>query len=329
MAKRILVTGATGFIGGHLVRYLVDRDYQVVACARSAEDKRESFPAGVIPKRLDITNPATFGKVFETVDAVVHAAALVGDWGPPEAFFATDRDGTRNVLAAAVEANVPRFVHISSITVYGFLKDGLVTEEAAIVDKSPWPYMQAKADAERLVLQARAAGYPVTIVRPGNVYGPGSVAWTLRPAKLIRNRLISLPRGFGPSNTVYVDNVLALIEACLRDDRAAGESFHVVDEGVMGYDAFFGQYAKALGRGPVQILPRWLLNRSAAVLELGARLSGWPPLVTRHVLDYLCFPGHYRNDKSRRLLGLEPPVSADVGMARTLTYLAGGDRQAG
>jgi nucleoside-diphosphate-sugar epimerase len=321
MGKRILVTGATGFIGGHLVRYLVERDYEVVACARTAEEKQRLFPAGVTARNLDITNPDSFGDAFAGVDAVVHAAAMVGDWGPSEDFLRTDRDGTGHVLDAAQGAGVPEFLHVSSITVYGFRVEGVVPEETPIVTASPWPYMQAKADAERLVEQARATGYPVTIVRPANVYGPGSVSWTLRPARLIRNRLISLPKGFGPSNTVYVENVVALIEACLYDDRARGETFHIVDEGTMGFDVFFGQYAEALGRGRVPVLPRWLQDRFAVGLEMGARLTGLAPPVTRHVLDFLCFPGHYTNDRSRRLLGFDPPVPAEAGMQRTLAYL--------
>lgn len=323
MRKRILVTGATGFIGSHLVRYLVDQGHQVTACARSAADKRELFPAAVVTHNLDITRPDTFVDAFADVEAVVHAAALVGDWGPVEAYQITDCDGTGNVLQAAERARVPRFVHVSSITVYGFLQAGEITEDLPIVTDSYWPYMQAKADAERLVEAARARGYPASIVRPANVYGPRSDPWTIRPAKLVKNRLISLPTGFGPSNTVYVENVCALLTKCVVDDRAEGETFHVADEARMGFDAFFGEYAKALGRGRVPIRPRRLLNLLAAALETGARLTGRDPLITRCALDFLCFPGHYSNEKSRRLLDFVPPVSAEEGMARTIAYLTG------
>jgi nucleoside-diphosphate-sugar epimerase len=278
-----------------------------------------------VAKDLDITQPDTFGGIFTAVDAVVHAAALVGDWGPLEAYQKIDREGTANVLQAAERAQVTRFVHVSSITVYGFRHEGAITEDAPVVDESYWPYMQAKADAERVVEQARRQGYPVTIVRPGNVYGPRSDPWTVRPAKLVNNRLISLPKGFGPSNTVYVENVCALIAKCIVDERAKGETFHVVDEAVMGFDAFFGEYAKALGRGAVPIRPRWLLNLLAAGLETGARLTGRDPLITRCALDFLCFPGHYSNEKSKRVLGFVPSVSAEEGMARTIAYLTGPD----
>lgn len=323
MGKRILVTGATGFIGGHLVRYLVELGHEVIACARSAEAKRELFPEGVVAKGLDITRPETFGDAFAGVDAVVHAAAMVGDWGPFEAYQKTDCDGTENVLRASERARVPTFVHVSSITVYGFLREGPITEDAPIVDESPWPYMHAKAAAERRVEKARARGYPVTIVRPANVYGPRSDPWTIRPARLVKSGLMSLPRGFGPSNTVYAENVCALIGRCVLDERAKGETFQVVDEGVMGFDAFFGEYAKALHKRRIPVRPRWLLNLLTGLMDGGARLSGRAPLVTQYALDFLCFPGHYVNDKSKRVLDFVPPVSADEGMARTIAYLTG------
>lgn len=316
---RILITGATGFLGRRLVERLAEQGHAVVAASRSAASA--SFPAGVTPRALDITDPASFGDVFSGLDAVVHAAAKVGDWGTREDFFAADEGGTRNVLSAARAENVPVFIHVSSVAVYGLDHQGPVAEGTPRVPRTdPFNYNAAKSAAEDLIDAARAEGYPATVVRPANIYGPGSTNWTARPAELIRKGLLSLPPGAGCSNTVYVDNVCALIEACLRDPRARGQSFQIADEDRQDWPSFFGQYAAALG-GKVPRRPLWVLRGLATIMELGARLSGWQPLVTHEALAFIQFQGWFPVEHAREVLGFAPPVSAAEGMKQTLAWI--------
>jgi nucleoside-diphosphate-sugar epimerase len=316
---RVLVTGATGFIGGRLVQMLVDKGHSVVATSRSAT--RATFPPGVVARDLDITDPGTFGDAFNGVDAVVHTAALVGDWGKREDFFKFDEGGTRNVLAAARAAKVPIFVHTSSIAVYGMARSGPLPEETPrIPTTAPAAYNAAKSAAEGAVEQARAEGYPATIVRPGNVYGPASHHWTVRPTTLISKGLMSMPPGTGPSNTVYVDNVCALLIACLESPAARGETFHVVDEGLQSFHAFFSHYAQAIGK-KVPVRPLFVLHLLATVLEAVARVTGKPPLATHEAIDFVVFQGHFPMDKAARVLGFKPPISSTEGMARTVAWL--------
>lgn len=316
---RTLVTGATGFIGSRLVELLVARGHEVVAASRGAEGR--VWPAGATPKALDITDPATFGRAFDGVEAVVHAAALVSDWGPREDFFRHSATGTENVLRAAQTAGVPVFVHVSSIAVYGLTREGPIPEHTPRTPETdPIAYNAAKSAAEGVIERARAEGYPATIVRPANVYGPGAPNWTVRPAALIRKGLMGLPPGAGPSNTVYVDNVAALLIATLEDERARGETLHVVDPERQDWGAFFGQYAAALG-GRVPVRPLWFLRGLATASEAVARLTGWPPLVSHDALAWLLAQGWYPMARCEHVLGFSPPVSASEGMARTVAWL--------
>lgn len=318
----ILVTGATGYIGRRLVERLAEQGHAVVAASRSATNA--SFPSRVTPRALDVTDPGTFGDAFVGLDAVVHAAAMVGDWGAREAFFATDEGGTRNVLVAARTQNIPVFIHVSSVAVYGLAHQGAVTEDTPRVPRTdPSAYTAAKSAAEDVVDELRAQGYPVTVVRPANVYGPGSPLWTARPAAMIRKGMLSLPPGSGRSNTVYVDNVCALIETCLSDPRARGQTMHVADGGEQDFAAFFGQYAAAVG-GRVPLRPLWLLRALATGMEGVARLSGRPPLLTHEALGFILFQGWFPMDHAREVLGFTPPISAEEGMRRTLDWIREG-----
>lgn len=316
---KVLVTGATGFIGSRLVELLAERGHAVIAASRSAEAR--SWPTGVQAKRLDITDPGSFGGAFDRVDAVVHAAALVGDWGPREDFFRHCEDGTRHVVQAARAAGVPVFVHVSSVAVYGLAKSGPIPEDTARVPSTDRiAYNAAKSAAEGVIEDARAEGYPATIVRPANVYGPRAPNWTERPVALIRKGLMGLPRGAGPSNTVYVDNVAALLITTVEDERARGETFHVVDSERQDWNAFFGQYATALGKR-VPVRPLWFLRALATVLETLSRITGRAPLVSHDALAFVLSQGWYPMEKCQRVLGFTPPVPASEGMTRTLAWI--------
>jgi nucleoside-diphosphate-sugar epimerase len=322
VSVRVLVTGATGFIGERSTRLLAEQGHEVVAASRSAEQKADRFGAGVTPRSLDITDPGSFGDAFEGVDAVVHTAAMVGDWGAREDFMRFAADGTRAVVDAARAAGVPRFVHVSSIAVYRLEAEGAVPETSPRRDPDtcPFAYAAAKSAAEGVVEEAREGGYDVVIVRPGNVYGPGSVSWTDRVAETMRMGLAAVPRDQGPSNTVYVDNVCALLAECCVNDAAAGQTFNAVDLGVQPWSEFFGGYAEVVGKR-VRVHPPGLMLALASLLEGVAKLTGRPPMLTRMVLAFFRFQGHLAMDHAQEVLGWSPPISAAEGMKRTQAYL--------
>jgi nucleoside-diphosphate-sugar epimerase len=320
-SQTVLITGATGFLGQYLVRRFHHDGARTIAASRTASSKAYLFPPGVQPVDMDITDPNTLFSVLESADIVIHAAAKVGDWGRPQTFVESIRNGTENLLSALNREKLKQFVYISSVTVYGSARAGVMTEDLT-ADVLSWPYAAAKAAAERVVMEFYSNyDIPVTIIRPANVFGPGSEHWTDRPAEIIRKGMMNLPSGFGKSNTVFVENVVEGIACACNHPVAIGESFNISDDYLVGWDEFFLNYAAVFGKNKIAVWPVWLMKAMAVLLESMSRLTGKPPLITRTAIDFLRFKGTYSIDKARRLLGYQPPFDRVKAFKITREYL--------
>ena len=172
-----LVTGATGLLGSHICEQLSRRDQPVRALVRKSSNTDFLQTLGVELAYGDITDPASLTAAMAGIDIVYHAAARVGDWGPWAQFIAISVDGTANMLAAARDSGVKRFLQISSISAYGHPDgEGLVLDETAPLGQClhTWSYYsRAKVMAEKLVWAAHDRGdLPITVCRPSWLYGP-------------------------------------------------------------------------------------------------------------------------------------------------------------
>ncbi len=182
---KVLVTGAAGFLGGHLVDMLLERGDDVRAVVRPVEDsgrlrKRE----GVEIVTGDLTDPASLRHAVEGVQRVYNVAAKTGPWGPENAYWATNVQGLADLVHAAMDAGVQRIVHTSSITVYGHHLHGIMTEEDPFHAEDN-PYSRTKIAGEKLIaILVKDSGAPVVIVRPGWIYGPRDTASFGRSHKL-------------------------------------------------------------------------------------------------------------------------------------------------
>ena len=232
----VLITGATGFLGRSLVKRFHHDGARVIAASRTASSKANLFPSGVRPVDMDITDPGALFSALKGADVVIHAAAKVGDWGRPQTFVESICNGTENLLRALKKEKLKQFVYISSVAVYGSERSGAMTEDST-ADGLSWPYAAAKAAAEKIVMEFYGTyNIPVTIIRPANVFGPGSEHWTDRPAEIIRKGMMNLPSGFGKSNTVFVENVVEGIACACNHPAAIGESFNISDDYLVGSD---------------------------------------------------------------------------------------------
>lgn len=171
-----LVTGATGLLGSHIVEKLVQAGQPVRALVRPTSDTRYLDQWRVEKAAGDITDGDSLSAAMKGVDVVYHAAAQVGDWGPWERFVAISINGTGNMLDAARDAGVKRFIYVSSISAYGHPNGkGLVLDETAPlgVNLHKWSYYsRAKTEAEKLVWQYHTRGdVPVTVIKPSWLYG--------------------------------------------------------------------------------------------------------------------------------------------------------------
>jgi nucleoside-diphosphate-sugar epimerase len=187
------------------------------------------------------------------------------------------------------------------------------------------PYVDTKMASEHVVLQAHAAGEIVaTIVRPGDVYGPGSRPWTILPVAAIRARSFALPAmGTGVFTPVYVDNLVEGILAAGHRPQAAGQIFTIFDGEPITTREFFGRYYRMLGRRGPPLLPT---SVALALTTIESRLA-----LVRHTaternpttVRYLARTGSYSIDKARRVLDFHPRVNLDEGMRRTEIWLRG------
>ena len=313
---RICITGASGFIGRVLAEHWRATGAEVVGVDR-VEDPERGVVAG------DVSQPGAWQRSAEGCDLVVHTAALVGMPSDESGFWEVNVRGTRLALEAARDAGARRFVHLSSVVTFGLdFPDNV--DERWPVHPTGVAYADTKIAAEQVVLQAHSAGEAqVTVIRPGDVYGPGSRPWTVMPVELLKGRRFALPaRGRGIHSPVYVDDLANGIIAAAGADTAAGEVITL--SGGVGVETrdFFRYYARMLGRDGVPTVPTSIALAAAAAQDQVSRLRGRVNEVTPNGVRYLAQRrGTYGIAKARELLGWTPAVGLDEGMSRTEGWL--------
>jgi nucleoside-diphosphate-sugar epimerase len=313
---RVFVTGAGGFIGRAVSERLRAAGAEVAGVDFAADPKR-----GIVGG--DVSVPGPWQAAAEGADVVVHTAAIVSNAYDLDESWRVNVLGTRNALDAAAAAGVRRFVHISSVRAFSDLgfPDGV--DELHPVRPDGDPYVDTKIASEQVVLQAHAAGeVECAIVRPGDVYGPGSRPWTILPLEIIKSNRFLLPAmGRGIFSPVYVDDLVSGLLLAAEHPAATGQVFTIGGAGSVPAKQFFGHYFRMLGkRGPI-CLPTSLAVAAASAAGAGERLRRRRTEINAASMLYLARPGGYSIEKARRLLGYEPRVDLDEGMRRTETWL--------
>jgi nucleoside-diphosphate-sugar epimerase len=313
--RRVFVTGALGFVG----RTLADR-YRAAGSEVVGVDMRSEPGLGVVAG--DVATPGDWQSAAAGADLVIHTAARLGMEREPDVFWRVNVLGTRHALDAAAGAGARRFVHISSIVAFGFDPPREVDERHPVRPNGV-PYVDTKVASEQAVLQAHGAGeIECSIVRPGDVYGPGSHFWTIVPVRELMRRRLTLPAmGRGMMSPVYVDDLAEGIVLAAGHDDAAGEVFVVSGGSDVEARDFFGRYARMLGRRRVPVAPTAVVMTIAAALARTSRLRGAPTEVTPAAVRYLARTGTYSIEKARSVLGYSPSVNLDEGMRRCESWL--------
>ena len=312
--ETVLITGAAGFIGGHVLRHL-SRDPGLAVLAGTRDGVGGT-------RRLDLRDPGSLRAALDGVTAVVHCA--VGD-------RAVTVDGTAALLRAAAAAGLRRVVHVSSVAVYG-PATGTVREDAALVSAAGHGYAAWKAAAEAACLAEPSV--ETVRLRPAIVYGPGGTLWVSQMARRIRSGRWGVfgPAGEGTCNLVHVSDVAGAVAAALRMPGAAGKAFNVNGPQAITWNAWFERLAAAIGAPPLRpIAPLALQARSLAALPLKALarlrpgLAGdWllgAPAASERVLFAL--PAHYPTDAAHAAFGWTPAVEIEEGLAGSVAWLRG------
>jgi dihydroflavonol-4-reductase len=304
--RRVLLTGATGFLGSAIARVLHDAGHEVRALVRPSaprvllEGLRISYAAG------DLTDTASVGRAVRGCDAVIHCAADYRIWVPdPEAMRAVNVEGTRAVMRAALAEGCRRVVHVSSVATLKPRSDGLPATEAdaASPEEAIGPYKRSKTEAERLVEDmAKRSRLPAVIVNPSTPVGPRDI----RPTPTGRV-ILEAARGKMPGyvdtglNIVHVDDVARSCVSALA--RGAVGERHILG----GYDVPLGELLAHIAalhdRPPPKLLSRGPLWPAAVASELWAKATGREPMLTRDGLRMSGEHMYFSWAKAERVLG--------------------------
>jgi len=324
-----LVTGATGLLGSHIVEQLIKRKMPVRALVRRGSDTSWLREQACELAEGDIVDPDSLDGACQGANCIYHSAARVGDWGPWEDFVRVTIEGTRNVVEAAVRAGVERFIHISSISVYGHPDgEGMVLDESAPlgVNLHKWSYYsRAKVEAEKIIWDAHRSGkLKVTVIRPSWLYGPRDRTTMARLSNLIRTgKAKLLGSGENRLNVVYAGNVAEAAVKAAGAEQAVGEAYNCSNDGIMTQKQYFNMVAKELGAPPVtKTVPYKVAQKAALVLECLGHLFKLknPPMITRYsvwLMGRRCF---FSEAKARRELDWQPTVSYEQGIPLTVRW---------
>ena len=316
--EKVLVSGATGFIGTHLIDALLREGYGVRALVRRRDGAPDPTRAELF--QGDLRDPASLEGVEQGIDVVVHCASLLGKWGTDEALLhAVNVQGTVNLLQRFEGRRLRRFVHLSAGGVSGPVSGGAVDET---YDCRPaTAYESTKLLAERKALEiSRGAGIPATVLRPTFTYGPGDPHKLALFRTVKKGRYAFIGSGESVNHPIYIDDLIAGILLGIARARA-GEIYIIGGERPVTKRELVHTIADALGvRRPSLRIPRGLAGLAAPVFEALGRTFRFDPVLTRSRVMMMADDFGYSIEKARSELGYEPKTSLRDGIARTVEY---------
>jgi nucleoside-diphosphate-sugar epimerase len=318
---RILITGATGFLGGNLTRRLLRMQTPVRILARDPAAARQFVERGAELIVGAITDATALRRALEGVTVVYHLAGRLFIPGTPEDEYRTTHiEGTRLLLDRCAEAPTsPRIVQCSTTGVLGVTGNQPVDETAPYRPTNT--YEASKMEAERLVRERIAHGYPAVIVRPGLVYGPGDLH-LLGFFRAIQRGLFR-PIGRAPVwlHPIYIDDMIDALARCGQDLLAIGECFHIAGREPVTLATLAATIAASLGvtvpRGHIPMAAASALALAGDLLP--APLRSAAPL-TRSRLDFLTHSRVYTVTKALRLLDFCAATELETGVSQTVAW---------
>jgi len=306
---KCLVTGAAGFIGSALVRRLTSEGYDVRGIIHHTQptyfNKRVQYFPG------SITNPEFLESVMDQIDVVFHCAALVKDFGPKAVFNQINVEGTKNLIIASEASLVKKFIFLSHIR----YESG----------KNTGNYHKTKAIVEQILMEKYTHNqFPVVIIRPGNVYGPGPATWVLRPLQAIqKNRITLINKGTGIFLHTYIENLIDALIVALQEPRAVGEIIDITDgDNTTTWGDYLNALAKMTDKPPIK---KNMSKRTALIvgklMMIGYTLFKIEPWVTPVAVEIFTNKNTVSIEKAKILLKYEPKVDFTNGLKHVEDWL--------
>jgi len=322
---KVLVTGATGFLGAYVIPELSSRGYEIT-CVVHSRKLNPDLEKKVEIRVADLTDEDTLVDATKGMDAVVHLAAYYTLFGKRELYERVTVNGTRSLIEACQANGVRRFVYCSSTEAMGPIESAPADESAPLAPSSE--YGRSKAEAERVVRESSVRGIEWTIIRPSGIYGPGNVDdvafWFI--VSFAKNSLAT--RFFVGGGEHYIqfvharDAARALVLALDNPKASIGQTYLVSDDHAVSYRELYSMMAELCGRKPPGIsVPKAVAKAMIAPVEALNAITGRPSFMWhRSTVDAVTSDRSFSSAKAARELGFKPSLALKEGLKETLEW---------
>ncbi len=318
----ILVTGATGFLGSALVTELLGQQQEVRILARDVAKARAQFGEAVSIVAGEITNEQQVRQAVDGVSIIYHLVGhLYHPIVPTELYRTTHVEGTRTLLKACQGQNqLQRIVHCSTTGIFGVTGPEPAAEDAPFAPTNP--YEATKLESELLALAAyKEQGLPVSVVRPGLVYGPGDLHLPGFFSSIKKGLFRVIDGGRASLHPIYIDDMTVAFLLCAEKPQAIGNSYNIAGSHPVTMRQLSTAIAHALDKElPRGSIPLWLANLASDIFSITPGLKGEQAPLTRSRVQFLTNSRVYNTAKATNELGFIPRVNLEEGMRRTAKW---------
>ena len=318
----VLVTGATGFLGGALTTELVKRQQEVRILARDEKKARQQFGDAVTIITGEILDTAQVQRAVDGVTTIYHCVGkLYHPSVPTSLYYLTHVKGTEILLKVCREqSQLQHFVHISTTGVHGVTGITPAAEDAPFAPTNP--YEATKLDSELVALKAhQEQSLPVSVVRPGLVYGPGDLHLLGFFKSIEKGMFRVIDGGKALLHPVYIDDMIAAILLCGEQSQAIGRAYNIAGDHPISIRELATAIAHSLDRKlPTGNIPLWLANLASDIFAITPGMGGERAPLTRSRVKFLTNSRIYDIGRAKSELGYSPKVGLEEGMKRTAAW---------